>query len=156
MEKLEGVDMIAYESEWHTKLTVLADVARTGLLFLGGTIFLLVSFVLWAALRMTTLSARAEMRALYLFGATPLFAIRPWAWRGMLVMFAGALLAILITASGIHVLSGPIAEAAAIYDTPLRLALPPVLWCTYFVAFSAFAGGLIAAFSALGSWRSVH
>ena len=156
MEKLEGVDMIAYESEWHTKLTVLADVARTGLLFLGGTIFLLVSLVLWAALRMTTLSARAEMRALYLFGATPLFAIRPWAWRGMLVMFAGALLAILITASGIHVLSGPIAEAAAIYDTPLRLALPPVLWCTYFVAFSAFAGGLIAAFSALGSWRSVH
>ena len=89
MEKLEGVDMIAYESEWHTKLTVLTDVVRTGLLFLGGTIFLLVSLVLWAALRMTTLSARAEMRALYLFGATPLFAIRPWAWRGTLVMLAG-------------------------------------------------------------------
>lgn len=60
MEKLEGVDMIAYESEWHTKLTVLTDVVRTGLLFLGGTIFLLVSLVLWAALRMTTLSARAK------------------------------------------------------------------------------------------------
>lgn len=156
MEKLEGVDMIAYESEWHTKLTVLTDVVRTGLLFLGGTIFLLVSLVLWAALRMTTLSARAEMRALYLFGATPLFAIRPWAWRGTLVMLAGALLAILITASGIHLLAGPIAEAAAIYETPLRLALPPAPWCAYFVAFSSFAGGLIAAFSALGSWRSVH
>ena len=156
MEKLEGVDMIAYESEWHTKLTVLTDVVRTGLLFLGGTIFLLVSLVLWAALRMTTLSARAEMRALYLFGATPLFAIRPWAWRGTLVMLAGALLAILITASGIHLLAGPIAEAAVIYETPLRLALPPAPWCAYFVAFSAFAGGLIAAFSALGSWRSVH
>ena len=156
MEKLEGVDMIAYESEWHTKLTVLTDVVRTGLLFLGGTIFLRVSLVLWAALRMTTLSARAEMRALYLFGATPLFAIRPWAWRGTLVMLAGALLAILITASGIHLLAGPIAEAAAIYETPLRLALPPAPWCAYFVAFSAFAGGLIAAFSALGAWRSVH
>ena len=71
-------------------------------------------------------------------------------------MLAGALLAILITASGIHLLSGPIAAAAAIYETPLRLALPPTPWCAYFVAFSAFAGGLIAAFSALGAWRSVH
>ena len=156
LEKLDGVDMIAYESEWHTKLTALTNVARTGFLFLGVTIFFLVSLVLLAALRMTTLSARTEMRALYLFGATPLFAIRPWAWRGMLVMCAGAFTAIGITTLGIHFLASPIAHAALVYETPLRLTLPPWAWCGSFIVVTTFIGGFVAAFSALGSWRSVH
>lgn len=156
IEKLSGVDMIAYDSEWHGKLTALTNVAQTIFLFLGITIALLVALVLLSALRMTTISARNEMRALYLFGATPLFAIRPWAWRGTLVMCAGALLAVLITQIGIECLAAPLARAASLYDTTLVLTLPPWRWCAYFVAAASIAGGVVAAFSALGTWRSVH
>lgn len=82
IEKVRGVDMIAYETSWRDKLQALSRAGQIGILSLGLIVALLVILVLAAAIRMTTLSAKHQMRALYVFGASPSFAIRPWAWRG--------------------------------------------------------------------------
>lgn len=156
IEHLPNVDMVAYESSWHTRYTAITHAVVTGLAVLGAAVALLVGLVLIAALRMTTLAARDEMRTLYVFGAAPIFAIRPWAWRGAIVMGVASGLSLALTALGIQVLSPAIAAAASLYDTSVMLSLPQASWCAYFVGTCAFAGGLTASFTALETWRSVQ
>lgn len=81
IEKIEGVDMLAYETDWREKLDALSNAARLGLLCLGIVVLTLVMLVVAASIRLTTLSVQPQMKALYLFGASPSFAMRPIAWR---------------------------------------------------------------------------
>ena len=77
IEKIEGVDMLAYETDWREKLDALSNAARLGLLCLGIVVLTLVMLVVAASIRLTTLSVQPQMKALYLFGASPSFAMRP-------------------------------------------------------------------------------
>ena len=111
--------------------------------------------VLETAIRLTTLAAGSEMRTLYLLGATPIFAVRPYAWRGFVLMGAAAGLALLIAQTGLIILRPALNEAAALYGGELQISLPPPLWCWSFAAISAFIGSLIAALAALSAWRGI-
>ena len=83
---LPGVDFAPYEASWHEKLRAVTQASWVGLACLGTVVALLVILVLESAVRMTTASARDEMCTLYLIGAAPGFAARPYAWRGMVLM----------------------------------------------------------------------
>ena len=105
IEKIEGVDMLAYETDWREKLDALSNAARLGLLCLGIVVLTLVMLVVAASIRLTTLSVQPQMKALYLFGASPSFAMRPIAWRGFILMMSASLGAIAITYAGLAVLA---------------------------------------------------
>ena len=64
---------------------------------------------------MTTASARDEMCTLYLIGAAPGFAARPYAWRGMVLMGTAAAAALGLSAAGIKLLQPYLDRAAALY-----------------------------------------
>ncbi len=152
IEKVRGVDMIAYETSWRDKLQALSRAGQIGILSLGLIVALLVILVLAAAIRMTTLSAKHQMRALYVFGASPSFAIRPWAWRGFVLMLASSLGALGITKAGILLLNPAVASAANLYGIQLTLSLPTVSWCCGFVIICCLIGYIVAVLAAQDSW----
>lgn len=156
IEKIEGVDMLAYETDWREKLDALSNAARLGLLCLGIVVLTLVMLVVAASIRLTTLSVQPQMKALYLFGASPSFAMRPIAWRGFILMMSASLGAIAITYSGLAVLGHPIATVARLYEVELALALPPVDWCAGFVIICSLIGYIIALLSAQDAWRKAR
>lgn len=156
IEALPSVDFVPYEASWHEKLHAISKAIRTGLVCLGVVTALLVFLVIETAIRMTTLTARTEMRTLYLLGASPSFAIRPYAWRGFLLMGLAAATALGITRLGMQILQPSISSAASLYDGTLILTLPPSTICLGFVGVAAFVGSLIAALAALSVWRGVH
>lgn len=156
IEKVKGVDYVAYETSWHDKLRAVTDAAVVGLLCLGFVVLALVLLVLAASIRMTSQSAQNEMRALHLFGASPAFAIRPYAWRGVILMAAASVIAIGITELGILVFGSAVAEAAALYETAILLALPPAPWLAAFAAVCAAVGGIVAALAASDAWRRIR
>ena len=155
IEALSSVDFVPYEASWHEKLQSVSRAVWTGLGCLGAVTALLVVLVLETAIRLTTLAAGSEMRTLYLLGATPIFAVRPYAWRGFVLMGAAAGLALLLAQAGLIVLSPALNDAAALYGGELRISLPPAVWCWGFAGISAFIGSLVAALAALSAWRGI-
>ena len=155
IEALSSVDFVPYEASWHEKLQSVSRAVWTGLGCLGAVTALLVVLVLETAIRLTTLAAGSEMRTLYLLGATPIFAVRPYAWRGFVLMGAAAGLALLLVQAGLIVLSPALNDAAALYGGELRISLPPAVWCWGFAGISAFIGSLVAALAALSAWRGI-
>ena len=138
------------------KLDALSNAARLGLLCLGIVVLTLVMLVVAASIRLTTLSVQPQMKALYLFGASPSFAMRPIAWRGFILMMSASLGAIAITYAGLAVLGHPIATVARLYEVELALALPPVDWCAGFVIICSLIGYIIALLSAQDAWRKAR
>lgn len=156
IEALPTVDFVPYEASWHEKLRAISKAVRLGLVCLGIVTALLVFLVIETAIRMTTLTARTEMRTLYLLGASPSFAIRPYAWRGFLLMGLAAVAALGITHLGMQVLQPAISAAATLYEGTLVLTLPSFTLCLGFICGAAFVGSLIAALAALSVWRDVR
>ena len=156
IEGIKGVDFVAYEAGWHEKFRSVTDAAVIGLACLGLVVFTLVILVLAAAIRMMTLSAKSEMLALHLFGASPAFAIRPYAWRGAVLMTASAFVALGLTQAGILIFGHAVSQAAALYETSIVLQLPALKWCALFVLGSAFCGAIVAALAAGDSWRKIR
>ena len=123
-----------------------------GLACLGTVVALLVILVLESAVRMTTASARDEMCTLYLIGAAPGFAARPYAWRGMVLMGTAAAAALGLSAAGIKLLQPYLDRAAALYGGSVTLTLPTLELCLGFVA---VLGGLTSSLAALRAWRTI-
>lgn len=156
VQALKGVDFVPYEASWHEKLRAITQAAWVGVGCLGAVVLALVVLVLAASVRMTTFSAQTEMRALYLFGASPAFAIRPFAWRGMILMGAASLIALGLAQAGIAVFGRAVQDAAALYSASVPLALPPAKWCAAFVGGCVLAGAVVASLAAADCWRRVR
>ena len=86
IEKLKGVSMVAYDSSWLTKLDALYKALMSlGVIFVAITFSMLLC-VIAASVRLAADAQKNELGLLYLFGASPSFSIRPYAWRGFLTM----------------------------------------------------------------------
>lgn len=156
VQALKGVDFVPYEASWHEKLRAVTQAAWVGVGCLGAVVLALVVLVIAASVRMTTFSAQTEMRTLHLFGASPAFAIRPFAWRGMLLMCVASLIALSLTQAGVTVFGQAVQDAAALYSASVPLTMPPPQWCAAFVVFCVLAGGIVASLAAADCWRRVH
>ena len=92
------------------------------------------------------------MCTLYLIGAAPGFAARPYAWRGMVLMGTAAAAALGLSAAGIKLLQPYLDRAAALYGGSVTLTLPTLELCLGFVA---VLGGLTSSLAALRAWRTI-
>lgn len=153
IEKMPGVDMIAYEASWRDKLQAVSYAGQTTVICLGVVVLALVILVLAASIRMMTLTAMPQMRALYLFGASPSFAMRPWAWRGFILMALASLGAIGITETGLLALNQPMQTLNRLYGINLQLSLPETSWCIGFVTICSLVGYIVSVLAAQDSWR---
>ena len=152
LKKLKGIDSVAYDNQWAKYLVALTSASTIVLSLFGVIVGLLVLLVIFASVRLTTAAQKDEIRALYLFGATPAFIKRPYLWRGALTLTLAALISMGLTHLGLGLLSKPLADFASLYGVSVALRLPSYDWCILYVGGAALLGwivGMMAASDAL-------
>lgn len=143
IQKIEGVDSIAYDDQWSVHLAALVQAISVTMATFGAIILALVLLVIGASVRMTTAAQSDEMRVLYLFGATDSFIKRPYVWRGFITMACSALISLELSHIGLQLLAVPLASFLKLYGTTVTLAMPSADWCTLYVLAAAFVGAFI-------------
>ncbi len=144
IEKLKGVSMVAYDSSWLTKLDALYKALMSlGVIFVAITFSMLLC-VIAASVRLAADAQKNELGLLYLFGASPSFSIRPYAWRGFLTMGLAAIFALGLSAFARQYANKALLTVGEQYGTQLAIAPLPLEVNFAFVAFCALLGGLIA------------
>lgn len=156
IEDIKGVDFVPYEAGWHEKFLAIQKTAIVGLSCLGLVVIGLALLVLMHTMRLTSASAKEELKTLYLFGASPFFAIRPFAWRGALMMMSASLLALLLTQIGVLIFGHSVNQAASLYHTSVNIMLPTWQWCLGLIVIFSILGAAVASGTAVSMWRKLE
>ncbi len=144
IEKLKGVSLVAYDSTWLTKLDAISHaISKLGWIFVIITLSLIIC-VIAASVRLAADTQKTELNMLYLFGATPSFSIRPYAWRGFLTMGLAAVIAIALSSFATGYLNEALLAVGEQYGTTIAISSLPMEFNVGFVAFCALLGSLIA------------
>ncbi|HIT96526.1 MAG TPA: hypothetical protein IAC45_05665 [Candidatus Aphodousia faecavium] len=144
IEKLKGVSLVAYDSTWLTKLDAISHaITNLGWIFVAITLSLIVC-VIAASVRLAADTQKTELNMLYLFGATPSFSIRPYAWRGFLTMGLAAVIAIGLSSFATSFLNEALLTVGEQYGTSIAITPLPWEFNAGFIAFCALLGSLIA------------
>lgn len=144
IEKLNGVDLIAYDSTWVAKLEAISQGILTLAIIMGAITLSLLVLVVAASVRLAADAQKTELRMLYLFGASTAFTIRPYAWRGVLTMGLAALISIGLSELALNSFNQALTAIAQQYGTTISVNLLPLEYNIGFVLFCATLGGLIA------------
>ncbi len=144
IEKLSGVDLIAYDSTWVAKLEAISKGISSLAVIMGAITLSLLVLVVAASVRLAADAQKNELRMLYLFGASPSFTIRPYAWRGVLTMGLAAMIAIGISEVALQSFNQALLAIGQQYGTTISVRLLPIEYNILFVLFCAILGGLIA------------
>ena len=144
IEKLKGVSLVVYDSTWLTKLDAISHaITNLGWIFVAITLSLIVC-VIAASVRLAADTQKTELNMLYLFGATPSFSIRPYAWRGFLTMGLAAVIAIGLSSFATGFLNEALLTVGEQYGTSIAITPLPWEFNAGFIAFCALLGSLIA------------
>lgn len=146
--KIKSVDAVAYDDQWANYLGALNSAMTVTLVILGSAVGLLVILVIFASVRLTTGAQKDEIRALYLFGATPAFIKRPYLWRGALTLFLAALISLGLTQIGLNLLQKPVADFLSLYDVTVALKMPEYDWNILYVVTCGLIGWCVSSFAA--------
>ena len=156
LNKNKNIDMTAFDNEWLKKFKLLAKTTIVTVSCLAVTVSALVVLVLILVVRLATHSIEPVMTTLFFFGASPWFAIRPWAWRGALVLGLSSALALGLASLGLSILQPSILAVGEIYQSSLTLHFPEPEWCAGFIVAFAALGALTTSLSALRIWKRVQ
>jgi cell division transport system permease protein len=119
---LDNIDVVQVDSEWVKRLAALLQVLQMALLFLAGTLAVVVIVVVFNATRLQVLSHQAEISVSRMLGATNSFIHKPYYYTGaMLGVLAGGL-ALGLVALSLQPLNQAIAEFAKLYASEFHLS----------------------------------
>ncbi len=119
---LDNVDVVQVDSEWVKRLAALLQVLQMALLFLAGTLAVVVIVVVFNATRLQVISHQAEISVSRMLGATNSFIHKPYYYTGaMLGVLAGGL-ALGLVALSLQPLNQAIAEFAKLYASEFHLS----------------------------------
>ncbi len=140
LRELTDVDMVQVDSAWARRLAALLQVMRMALLFLGGTLGVVVIAVVFNTIRLQVLNQHEEIEIARLVGATDAYICRPFYYSGALLGLCAGALALGAVALCLQPLNGAIAEFARLYASEFRLTPLPVLTTAGLLAVSASLG----------------
>jgi cell division transport system permease protein len=126
LRALPGVDTVQVDSAWVKRLAALLGVLRMALLFLAGTLGMVVIAVVFNTIRLQVLTQREEIAVCKLIGATDNFIHRPFYYTGALLGLGAGAVALGGVALALVPLNAAIAEFAHLYASEFQLtALGP-------------------------------
>lgn len=121
LRSIGNVDFVQVDSAWVKRLGALMHILQLSLLFLAGTLAVVVIVVIFNATRLQVLSHQAEISVSRLLGATNSFIHKPYYYTGALLgVFAGCI-ALAVVAFGLQPLNQAIAEFAKLYASEFHL-----------------------------------
>jgi len=145
---LPEVEQAQLDLEWVQRLAAMIEIARRGILVIGGLLALAVVLVIGNTIRLEIQNRRPEIVVTKLIGATNAFVRRPFLYAGFWYGLCGGLLAWLVVQAGFWLLHEPVARLAGLYQSDFSLFTLPL----------ASAGVLLscgAVLGLLGSWLAL-
>ena len=119
---LDGVDVVQVDSAWVKRLAALMHILELALLFLAGTLGVVVIVVVFNATRLQVLSHQAEISVSRLLGATNSFIHKPYYYTGALMGIFSGLVALGLVALSLQPLNQAIADFAKLYASEFHLS----------------------------------
>ncbi len=142
---LPDVQTVQIDSAWVERLTAMLEIMRRIMLLTATLLGAGVVLVVGNTIRLDISNRRAEIEVMKLVGATDGFARRPFLYSGVCYGLGGGLLAVLLVAAAVALLTAPVERLAGLYGSPFRLQGLGFVWTVTVVAGSIGLGWL-------GSW----
>jgi cell division transport system permease protein len=147
LEKLPNVQKVQIDSAWIKRLAALLRVLQSALIFLAGTLGLVVIAVTFNTIRLQVLTRVDEIAISRLVGATRSFIRRPFYYMGALLGLAAGTVALGMVALALLPFNAAIADLARLYSSELQFAPLSVLPSILMLLISAALGWIGAVLS---------
>ena len=122
LELLEEADIVQLDLQWVRRLQAITEIAQRGVLVLAMLLGLAVLLIIGNTIRLEIQNRHAEIEITKLIGATNAFIRRPFLYAGLWYGLFGGIIAWLLVALSITLLSGPVARLAALYQHAFDLS----------------------------------
>ncbi len=148
LRELKAVDQAQLDMEWIRRLNGIIEVGKRGALLLGVLLAMAILLVVGNTIRLTIFARREEIIVTKLIGATNAFIRRPFLYTGLWYGIMGALVAWLLVATFLGLLSGPVSQLSFLYSSKFQLGGLDVLTTLSLLTAGIFLG-------LAGSWLAV-
>jgi cell division transport system permease protein len=147
LRKLPKVTLVQLDSDWARRLAALLKIGRTAVALLALLLGVGLVAITFNTIRLQVMTRRAEIDVSRLLGATDAFIRRPFHYFGILLGFAGGVVAWSIVAAAAWWLREPIAELARLYNFDFSLRSLAILDSALLLIAAAGLGWLGASLS---------
>lgn len=148
LDALPEVDLAQLDMQWLQRLRSINETGQRGITILAILLSLSVLLVIGNTIRLAILNRQTEIRVIKLVGGTNTFIRRPFLYTGMWYGFLGGVLAWIALLISLLIISGPIDELAALYDSQFTLK-----WFGGQMLFALPISGLLL--GVMGAWLAV-
>lgn len=145
---LPEVDLAQLDMQWLQRLRSINETGQRGISILAILLSLSVLLVIGNTIRLAILNRQTEIRVIKLVGGTNTFIRRPFLYTGMWYGLLGGVLAWVTLLISLLIISGPIDDLAALYDSQFKLR-----WFTGQMLFGLPLCGLLL--GVMGAWLAV-
>jgi cell division transport system permease protein len=118
---MPDVQAVQLDTEWVKRLHAMLDVLRRVVWLTAGLLGAGVVLIVGNTIRLDILNRRAEIEVMKLVGATDGFARRPFLYSGVWYGLGGGLMALILVAIAVAVLSKPVDGVARLYGSQFQL-----------------------------------
>jgi cell division transport system permease protein len=115
------VQTVQVDTEWVKRLQAILEVMRRVVWLTAALLGLGVVLVVGNTIRLDILNRRTEIEVMKLVGATDGFARRPFLYSGIWYGLGGGLVAIMLVAVSVGLMSGPVERLAGLYGSRFHL-----------------------------------
>jgi len=145
---LPEADIVQLDLQWVRRLQAITLIAKRAVLVLASLLGMAVLLIVGNTIRLEIQNRHAEIEITKQIGATDAFIRRPFLYTGLWYGLFGGVIAWLMVAAAIGLLSGPVTELAALYQSAFDLS------SIDFSSLLLLLGGS-AALGLAGSWLAV-
>ena len=121
VKELEPVDLAQLDMEWVRRLSGIIEVGKRGVLLLAGLLGMAILLVVGNTIRLTILSRTQEIIVTKLIGGTNAFIRRPFLYTGIWYGLMGGVLAWVLVAILLGLLSDPVSRLSFLYNSQFSL-----------------------------------
>ncbi|MGB6307201.1 MAG: permease-like cell division protein FtsX [Steroidobacteraceae bacterium] len=118
---IADVQTVQLDTEWVKRLHTMLDILRRVVLLTAGLLGAGVVLIVGNTIRLDILNRRAEIEVMKLVGASDGFARRPFLYSGIWYGLGGGLMAVILVAVAVGILSKPVDTLAKLYGSPFQL-----------------------------------
>jgi cell division transport system permease protein len=122
ISNLPEVDFVQIDTDWVQRFHAILDIARQAIAIGAVLLGLAIVVIIGNTIRLDIENRRNEIEVTKLLGASNAFVRRPFLWSGFWYGLFGGLMALALVLLGLHLLQGPIARLAGLYQSNLAIS----------------------------------
>ena len=153
---MERVDYVSYDQQWRNRLKAIVNLFEYGIVTLTALMSLGVILIISNTVRLGILDRRDEIQIIDQIGGTGSYMRRPFLYYGVFQGVIGALVALLISLFVLVLISSPINELAALYNSEFQIQQIDLKTAVAVIMLSAILGWVAARLTAGGYVRKMR